>query len=40
MAIILASDEDNQNNEYDPYQHDCYYTETPDGYGCPRCIYG
>ena len=20
--------------------HECYYTETPDGFGCPRCIYG
>lgn len=22
------------------YSHECYYTETPDGYGCPTCIYG
>ena len=20
-------------------QHTCYYTETPDGYGCPTCLY-
>lgn len=19
--------------------HTCYYTETPDGYGCPTCLY-
>lgn len=21
-------------------QHDCTYQETPDGMGCPRCLYG
>ena len=21
-------------------EHECYCTETPDGFGCPRCIYG
>lgn len=22
-----------------PRDHICYYTETPDGFGCPECLY-
>jgi len=40
QGCVCEPDETDIPEDYDPYAHDCVITETPDGMGCPTCLYG